>query len=105
MVQVEEINGKGIGEILKSKLVLVDFFAEWCMPCVMMAPIVEELAGKMKNIKFAKANIDENSELSQKYKVMSIPTFIIFKNGVEVERIIGGQQAEAIEEKLKKYLK
>lgn len=103
--EVEEINGKGLSEILKNKLVLVDFFAEWCMPCVMMAPVIEELAEKIKKVKFAKCNIDENSELASKFKVMSIPTLVIFKDGKEVERIIGGQQANVIEEKLKKYLK
>ena len=93
-------------EVIKSDLpVLVDFFAEWCMPGVMMAPVIEELSEKMKKVKFAKANVDENSELAGKYKVMSIPTFIIFKDGKEVERIVGGQQADVIEEKLKKWLK
>lgn len=102
---VDEINGKGLNEILKSKIVLVDFFAEWCMPCVMMAPVVEELAEKFKQVKFAKANVDENSELASKFKVMSIPTLIIFKDGKEAERIVGSQSPIIIEEKLKKWLK
>lgn len=101
---VEEIDGKEFSEVVGNKLALVDFFAEWCMPCVMMAPVVEELAEKYKKIKFAKANIDENSELASRFKVMSIPTLIIFKDGKEMERMVGSQPASMIEEKLEKYL-
>ena len=103
--QVEEVNYKEFSEIIKNKVAIVDFFAEWCMPCVMMAPVVENLAEKMKKVKFAKVNIDENSELASKFKVMSIPTLIIFKDGKEAERIVGSQSPVIIEEKLKKYLK
>lgn len=102
---VEEITEQDFTKTVGARLALVDFFAEWCMPCVMMAPIVEELAGKMKTVKFAKVNIDENSQLASKFKVMSIPTLIIFRDGKEVERIIGSQPAENIEEKLKKWMK
>ena len=102
---VEEISESEFSEVISNKLVLVDFFAEWCMPCVMMAPIIDEIAERVKNVKFAKVNIDENSGLASKFKVMSIPTLIIFKNGKEVERMIGAQQADIIEEKLKKHSK
>ena len=101
---VEEIDEKEFDLTLKSKVVIVDFFAEWCMPCLMMAPVFEEIADRMKSVKFAKVNVDENQELAGKFKVMSIPCLIIFKNGKEVERIIGSQTSEAIEEKLKKYI-
>jgi len=88
------------------KLVVVDFFAEWCMPCVMLAPVIEELAEKdsMKDVKFTKINIDDNSELANKYNVASIPCLIIFKDGKEVDRIIGNQTAEVIERNIKNYL-
>lgn len=102
---IDEINAKEFESVVSKPVVLVDFFAEWCMPCLMMAPVIEDLAEKMKNVKFAKVNVDENSGLSGKFKVMSIPTLIIFKQGKEVERIIGSQPAEVIEEKLKKHLK
>lgn len=102
---VEEIDGKEFSEVVGNKLALVDFFAEWCMPCVMMAPVIEELAEKIKKVRFAKVNVDNNSELAGKFKVMSIPTMIIFKDGKEVERIVGGQLPSVIEDKLKKYLK
>jgi len=102
---VSEITEKEFADVIKSKVALVDFFAEWCMPCLMMAPVIEELSERIKKVKFAKVNIDENSGLAGKFKVMSIPTLIIFKDGKEVERIIGSQPAENIEEKLKKYAK
>ena len=88
------------------KLVVVDFYAEWCMPCVMLAPVIEELAEfkSMKEVKFTKVNIDDNSELARKYNVSSIPCLIIFKKGKEAGRIMGAQTAEVIEEKIKKFL-
>jgi thioredoxin 1 len=98
---IEEFN-----EIINNghKLVVVDFFAEWCMPCLMISPIIEDLAKNINEVKFAKINIDENSELAGKYKVSSIPCLIIFKKGEEVGRIIGAQTYEAIEKKLKEFL-
>ncbi len=86
------------------KLVVVDFFAEWCMPCIMLAPIVDELANSMKEVKFVKINIDDNKELASKHSVMSIPTLVIFKDGEEVDRIMGGQTADVLEDKIKKHL-
>lgn len=104
VLMVEEISQNKFPEFTKSGLVVVDFFAEWCMPCVMMSPIIEDLAEKMPKVKFAKINVDDAQELSQKFKVMSIPCIIIFKQGKEVERVIGSQPAEVIEEKIKKHI-
>ena len=86
--------------------VLVDFWAEWCMPCRIMAPVMEELAKDYagKAI-FAKVNVDENPEVSQRYLIMSIPHFIIFKDGKPVERIVGAVGRGPLEEALKKHLK
>lgn len=85
--------------------VLVDFYAEWCGPCKMMGPIVKEMAdiydGKMR---IGKLNIDESMEIAQNYKVMSVPTFIIFKKGEPVETMIGGMPKAELEEKIKKVL-
>jgi len=70
--------------------VMVDFYAEWCGPCRMAAPIIEELAGEYENkAVIAKIDVDDQGSLAQRYGVMSIPTVIIFKNGEEVDRKIG----------------
>jgi len=102
---VEELSEKGFNEFIKPGVVVIDFFAEWCMPCLMMSPIVEELCLKMKKIRFGKINIDENSNLSSKFKVLSIPTLIVFKDGREIERLIGSLPADVLEEKLRKLVK
>ena len=84
---VEEISEKQFNQKISKNLVLVDFFAEWCMPCVMMAPVIEELSEKFKGkIEFVKMNVDENRNLSSKLKIMSIPTLIVFKKGKESSR-------------------
>ncbi|MFC1615939.1 thioredoxin [Patescibacteria group bacterium] len=89
-------------EVLKSDLpVLVDFFAEWCGPCKMLAPVIEELAkeydGKWK---IGKCNIDENPNSTMEYGVQSVPTLMIVKGGKVEEKMVGFQSKEAIEKKL-----
>lgn len=102
---VEEIYKNGFESKIGKNVAVVDFFAEWCMPCLMMSPVMEELADKFRGkIHFCKVNIDDNSELVQKHKVLSVPTLIVFKEGKEVERITGSQSPDLIEEKLKKHL-
>ena len=85
-------------EVLNSeKPVLVDFYADWCGPCNAMAPIVEELATELnEKAKVGKINVDENSDIAVEYKVMSIPTFIIFKNGKEEKRFVGVRDKEEL---------
>lgn len=88
-------------KVLKSnKLVVVDFFATWCGPCQMMAPNIEEIAGEMSDIAIGKMNIDENEITPQKYQVMSIPTVVFFKGGEVVDKVVGYQSKEALEEKI-----
>jgi len=93
-------------EVLKSELpVLVDFYADWCGPCKMMAPLVHQLADDFEGkVKIGKMNVDENIELAQKYRVMSIPTFVFFKQGEAVETIVGGMSKKDLEDKIEKIL-
>lgn len=88
-----------------SKPILVDFWAAWCMPCRMMAPVIEGLArdyaGKAV---FAKINVDENCETAERFNVVSIPFFIIFKNGQPIEQILGTVGRKPLEEAIKKHL-
>lgn len=90
----------------KAKLVVVDFFAEWCMPCVMMGPVIEELAeGNIKNdVFFGKINVDEAPKLSNEYKISSIPCVVFFKDGKEIGRSIGAVGAERLQEKIDELL-
>lgn len=90
-------------EVLKSnKIVLIDFWASWCGPCKMMSPVVDQIAEEMNdNVKVCKVNIDEEQNLAVKYNVMSIPTFVVIKEGREIGRTIGVQDKEEI----KKFLK
>lgn len=77
-------------EVLKSdKTVLIDFYADWCGPCKMLSPIVEQFAKEHSDIKVVKINIDDNQDLAVKYGVVSIPTLIVIKNGEESNRIVG----------------
>ena len=71
-------------------LKIIDFYADWCSPCIMMDPIVEELSKELKGkVEFERIDVDKNSEAAGKYDVGSIPTFVILKNGKEIERIVG----------------
>lgn len=86
-------------------VVMVDFWAPWCGPCRMVAPIVEELASEYEGkAKIAKLNVDENPNTAGKYGVMSIPTLLFFQNGKVVDQIIGAQPKQAIASKLDKYI-
>ncbi|WP_448821363.1 thioredoxin [Cetobacterium sp.] len=90
-------------EVIESKgLVLVDFWADWCGPCKMLAPILEELSGETE-AKICKVNVDESGDLAGDYGIRSIPTMIIFKDGVKVDQIVGLRQKSELLEKLNSY--
>ncbi|MBR6771477.1 MAG: thioredoxin [Lachnospiraceae bacterium] len=93
-------------EVLQSDIpVLVDFYANWCGPCQSMAPIVESMAKKYEGkVKVGKCNIDDEMELAQRYQVMSIPTFIIFKDGNIIDTTVGLMDSEELESKLEGLL-
>jgi len=89
-------------EVLKSeKTVLVDFYADWCGPCKMMSPIVEKIANESTDLKVGKVNIDEEETLAIQYGVMSIPTFIVVKNGEVVNKVVGAVSKSELENLIK----
>ena len=89
-------------KVLKNnKKVLVDFYADWCGPCRMLSPIIEEIAKENDEYEFAKVNVDDCPEVSRKYGVMSIPTLIVFENGVEKKKTLGFHSLDEVKEFLK----
>ncbi len=102
-MSVIEINSENYEkEILKSeKPVLIDFYANWCGPCKMMSPIVDEIAEELKeNVIVGKVNVDENQDLAMEYGIMSIPTLVILKNGEPVKTFVGVTDKEKIKSAL-----
>ena len=89
---------------IKNKVVIVDFWAEWCMPCKIMAPILNDLSSELPDNKgVGKLDIEAFPKIAQKYGIRNIPTLIVFKNGKEVERIIGIKQKNFLKQVLEKY--
>ncbi len=106
MSQIQKVTDGTIDETIGSgRPVLVDFWAEWCGPCKMVAPVLEEVAAENPDsITVAKLNIDENPQSAGRFDVMSIPTMIVFQDGVEKKRIVGARPKAAILQELSEYL-
>ncbi|HIF65961.1 MAG TPA: thioredoxin [Acidimicrobiia bacterium] len=84
--------------------ILVDFWAEWCGPCKMIAPILEEIASEHEGIKIAKVNVDESPDLARRYEIMSIPALIVFENGSPAKKLIGAKPKGALLEEISEFL-
>ena len=100
--EVVNLNSESFDKFLQENEVgVVDFWAVWCMPCLMVAPIIENLAKKYEGkIAFGKVNVDEERDIAMRFGIMSIPTIIIFKEGKVVEQIVGAMPEEMLEEKI-----
>ena len=79
---------------IKNGIVFVDFYADWCGPCKMMTPIIEEIEKEFSNIKFIKVNVDESEDIAMRYGIMSIPTFYLFKDGQVSKKVVGGHSKQ-----------
>ena len=101
-MSVLKLKNKDFDTAIQSGIALVDFYADWCGPCKMMSPIVDEIADERTDVTVAKVNVDESSELASRFGVVSIPTLIIFKDGKESNSIIGARPKAAILAELEK---
>lgn len=104
---VKEVNeGNFEAEVLDTTGdIVVDMYADWCGPCKMMAPILEELSETMTDIKFCKLNVDKAPNIAAQFRVMSIPTFLFFKDGALAGSAVGGMDEEGLEEEINRALK
>ena len=100
---VIDMDSASFDHITSKGLVLVDFWAEWCGPCKMMHPIFSRMAKKYRHIKFARVNVDKYQDISIRFGVQAIPTFILFKDGQAVERMMGAVGEPGIHMIAKKY--
>ncbi len=101
-----EVTEKNFDEVVvdAKELTIVDFWADWCGPCKMMAPVLESVDQKYDQVKVCKLNVDQNSSLAREYNVMSIPTMIFFKDGVKIHQVIGFHSQEELEAEIQPYL-
>src|SRR3954464_4565809 len=90
--------------IESSEPILVDFWAPWCGPCRMVAPVLEEIANERDNLRIAKLNVDENQQTAAAYQVISIPTMILFKNGEAAKKVIGAYPKKRLEAEVESEL-
>jgi thioredoxin len=101
--EVTDINFQA--EVIESSdPVLVDFWAPWCGPCRMVAPVLEEIASERENLRVVKLNVDENQQTAAQFEVLSIPTIILFKNGEVAKKVIGAYPKKRLEAELEPAL-
>ncbi|MBI3211146.1 MAG: thioredoxin [Simkania negevensis] len=102
---IQILNDENFEDIIESGVTLVDFFADWCGPCRMLTPILEDVSQEMhKQVNFGKLDIDQSFKIAGTFQVTSVPTLILFKNGKEVGRLVGLRDASTIKEFTKSAL-
>lgn len=101
---MEKLTTLNFNEKTGKGLVLVDFYADWCGPCKMMGPVLEEIDHEMEEVTIYKLNVDEQGAIAQQFGVMSIPTLILFKDGVKVNQTVGFSPKPLLQEFIKKGL-
>lgn len=89
---LKKLDKSNFSDEINANITLVDFYADWCGPCKMIAPIIEEIANERTDITIGKVNVDNDAEIAIKYGVSSIPTLIVFKDGKETDRVVGFRQ-------------
>lgn len=104
-VPIALTDGSLEAEVAKYPLLILDCWAEWCGPCKIIGPVIEELARDYKGrVVFGKLNVDENGQTSRRYSIMAIPTLLVFKNGKLVDQLVGAYPKSTLENKIQKYL-
>lgn len=97
---MENLTEKNFKEFIKKENTIIDFWADWCGPCKMLGPVFEELSKEIKHVHFAKVNVDEQADLTAENGVRGMPTLVLFKNGEEVDRIVGFSSKESLKRKI-----
>ena len=98
------INSQEFDNTIESGVVVVDFFATWCGPCKMLSPVIDELSGELENVNFVKVDIDQSMDLAQKFKIVSVTTLKVFKNGEEVDTLMGFMPKEVLKSKVEAHI-
>lgn len=100
---VKIVTNENFDSFIASGLVLIDFFAEWCGPCKMLSPVLDAVASELSNVSIGKVDIDNASATAEKYGVSSIPTLILFKDGKEVDRVVGLKDQDTLVKLITKH--
>jgi len=101
---VKEYNGENFEELIKNGKFFFDFYADWCYPCQMMMPVVDEISDEKNDVTFYKVNVDNYSDLAVKFKINTIPRFMMFKDGEFKNQIIGGMDKEDLDKAIDECL-